>query len=505
METVRCVIDIDLPGAQISRHLYGHLTEHLGRCIYGGLYVGEDSDIPNEGGIRLDVVEALRAIAVPNLRWPGGCFAEEYHWRDGIGPRERRPRIVNSYWGDVVEDNSFGTHEFMALCDMVGAEPYIAVNVGSGSAREAGEWAEYLTRGDDSPMAALRRANGRDGPWRVRLWGLGNEPWGCGGGMRPEAYADLARVFGTYSRDHGDNQLYRVAAGSTADSYEWTEALMKALELRLGGARPERLWPTFQAISFHHYTVPGPWENKGSATDFGVDEYYWTMAKAARIEELIAGHARVMDAYDPKKTVGLVLGEWGAWFDPEPGTNPAFLFQQSTMRDALVASTHLDVFHRNADRLVIANIGQAVNVLQAVLLTDGAALVRTPTYHVFAMNKDHQDADSLAVRLPDPAPARRGLTTFSSTASRKDGHVLISLTNLDAANGLTVELDLRGARLGDPTATVLTAGALNAHNTAQNPDAVRPAPLGEARIEGSVLRVRLPPYAFATVKLPVLE
>ncbi|WP_232075342.1 hypothetical protein [Phytohabitans suffuscus] len=264
METVRCVIDIDLPGAQISRHLYGHLTEHLGRCIYGGLYVGEDSDIPNEGGIRLDVVEALRAIAVPNLRWPGGCFAEEYHWRDGIGPRERRPRIVNSYWGDVVEDNSFGTHEFMALCDMVGAEPYIAVNVGSGSAREAGEWAEYLTRGDDSPMAALRRANGRDGPWRVRLWGLGNEPWGCGGGMRPEAYADLARVFGTYSRDHGDNQLYRVAAGSTADSYEWTEALMKALELRLGGARPERLWPTFQAISFHHYTVPGPWENKGA-------------------------------------------------------------------------------------------------------------------------------------------------------------------------------------------------------------------------------------------------
>jgi alpha-L-arabinofuranosidase len=506
---VRAVIDLDVAGPRISRHVYGHFAEHLGRCIYGGFFVGEDSPIPNEGGIRLDVVEALRTIAIPNLRWPGGCFADEYHWRDGIGPRERRPRMVNSHWGDVVEDNSFGTHEFMALCELLGAEPYISINVGSGSVREASEWAEYLTRGDDSPMAALRRANGRDEPWRVRFWGLGNEPWGCGGGMRAEAYADLARVFGTYSRDHSGNQLYRIAAGGSSDNYHWTEVLMKALERTIGaGAAPADRTPTFQAISFHHYTVPGSWEHKGSATEFDLEEYYWTMAQAAAVDQILSGHARVMDAYDPDKTVGLVLDEWGNWFDVEPGTHPGFLFQQNTLRDALTASLHFDAFHRHADRLVMANIAQTVNVLQAMLLTDGEALVRTPSYHVFAMNSAHQDADSLAVRLPRPAPVRQvahtELSTFSASASRKDGHVLISLTNLDAEGGLAVELDLRGARVGVPTATVLTAGTLNAHNTPQDPQAVRPAPLDEASIEGGLLRVQLPPHAFATVKLPLL-
>jgi alpha-N-arabinofuranosidase len=506
---VRAVIDVDLPGPRIRRHLYGHFAEHLGRCIYGGFFVGETSDIPNEGGIRLDVVRALRSIAIPNLRWPGGCFADEYHWRDGVGPRERRPRMVNSHWGDVVEDNSFGTHEFMALCGLLDAEPYISVNVGSGTVREASEWAEYLTRGDDSPMAALRRANGRDEPWRVRFWGLGNEPWACGGGMRAEAYADLARVFGTYSRDHGGNRLYRIAAGGSSDNYHWTEVLMKALGRSLTPTRPRAVHgEPFQAISFHHYTVPGPWEHKGSATQFDLDEYYWTMAKAARIEQILAGHARVMDVYDPEKTIGLVLDEWGTWFDVEPGTNPGFLFQQNTMRDALVASVHFDAFHRHSDRLVMANIAQTVNVLQAMLLTDGEALVRTPSYHVFAMNKGHQDAESLQVRLLAPAPVRQvadtELSTFSASASRRDGQLLISLTNLDAEDGLTVEFDLRGVRLGAPVAKVLTADALNAHNTPQDPYAVQPGPLVEAGIDGGLLRVQLPPHAFATIQLPVL-
>jgi beta-galactosidase len=506
---VRGVIDVDLPGPRISRHVYGHFAEHLGRGIYGGFFVGEDSAIPHEGGIRLDVVQALRDIAIPNLRWPGGCFADAYHWRDGIGPREQRPRMVNSHWGDVVEDNSFGTHEFMALCELLGAEPYIAVNVGSGTVRAAGEWAEYLTRADDSPMAALRRANGRDEPWRVRFWGLGNEPWGCGGGMRAEAYADLARTFGTYSRDHGDNRLYRIAAGADSGDYHWTEVLMKALGRTLGSAAAEGHGTgTFQAISLHHYTVPGAWQHKGSATRFDLDEYYWTMAKAARIEEILTRHGQIMDAYDPGRTVGLVLDEWGTWYDVEPGTNPGFLYQQNTLRDALVAALHLDAFHRHADRLVMANIAQTVNVLQAMLLTDGDALVLTPSYHVFAMNKGHQDADSLAVRLPAPPPVHRvadtDLATFHATASRRNGQVLVSLTNLDAHRGLTAELDLRGARLGTPTATVLSAGTLNAHNTPQDPRAVHPRPLRDVRLADGLLRVELPRHSFATVQLPVL-
>lgn len=454
------------------------------------------------------MVEALRAVAIPNLRWPGGCFADEYHWRDGIGPREQRPRMVNSHWGDVVEDNSFGTHEFMQLCEMLGTEPYVSVNVGSGTVRAASEWAEYLTRDDDSPMASLRRANGRDKPWSVRFWGLGNEPWGCGGGMRPEQYAEQARTFGTYSRDHGGNKLYRIAAGGNDDNYLWTEVLMKALGRKLGGDIVAEGDNTFQAISFHHYTLSGSsWSQKGSATEFDVDNYYWTMAKAVDVERILAGHARVMDVYDPDKTIGLVLDEWGTWFDVEPGTNPGFLFQQNTLRDALVAGLHFDAFHRHADRLVMANLAQTVNVLQAMLLTDGEALVRTPTYHVFAMNRDHQDAESLSLRFTTPAPVHRvaatDLPTVTGSASRTADRMLISLTNLHADEAAEVELDLRGATPGEPVATVLTADALNAHNTPQNPDAVRPRPLPGVTVADGVLRVPLPPHAFVTVAVPV--
>jgi alpha-N-arabinofuranosidase len=500
----RGVIDVDLPGPTISRHLYGHFAEHLGRCVYGGFFVGEDSGIPHERGLRLDVIEALRELGIPNLRWPGGLFADEYHWRDGVGPREQRPRMVNSHWGDIVEDNSFGTHEFMDLCEMLGADPYVVANVGSGTAAEAKDWIEYLTRADGSPMAALRRANGRDRPWKVPFWGLGNEPWGGGGNMRAEYYADLARTFSTFSKDHGDNRLYRIAAGADTDRYEWTEVLMKALG-RSYGTRATPGGP-FQGISFHYYTLAGAWQDKGSATDFDTDRYYTTLAAAARIEDLLATHTAIMDAYDPDRHVGLVLDEWGTWYDVEPGTHPGFLFQQNTMRDALVAGVHFDAFHRHAGRLVMANIAQTVNVLQAMLLTDGKSLIRTPTFHVFAMNRGHHDALSLPVRFPRPLPristGRGPLTTVSASASRRDGRVLISLSNLDAEAGADVELDLRGAAaFGDLQAQLLTAPAVNAHNTADAPGAVVPAAFDGVTLTGGRVRVPLPPHSFATVRL----
>ncbi|WP_337059867.1 alpha-N-arabinofuranosidase [Kineococcus sp. G2] len=503
-QRVQAVLDVDLPGPRINRHLYGHFAEHLGHCVYGGFWVGEDSEVPNEAGIRLDVVEALRALDIPNLRWPGGCFADTYHWRDGVGPREQRPTMVNSHWGDVVEDNSFGTHEFMALCELLGAAPYVSANVGSGTVREAAEWIEYLTRADDSPMARLRRANGRDEPWSVPFWGLGNEPWGCGGGMGAAAYAELARQFGTYSLDHGDNHLYRIAAGAADADYRWTEVLMQNLGRYLGaGPVSGHGTNTYQAISFHHYTITGPtWDEKGSATGFDTDEYYRTMLKARGVERIIAGHANVMDAYDPDKRVGLVLDEWGTWFDVEPGTNPGFLFQQNTVRDALVAAVHFDAFHRHADRLVMANIAQTVNVLQAVLLTDGDTLVLTPTYHVFAMNKGHQDATSLPLTVRGAAPSRRAgeeeLTTFSASASTKDGQVLVSLSNLDAEAPLEVALHVRGGTVTAPHARVLTADHVSAHNTATStPVAVRD--LDEVHLRDGVLTATLPAHSFATV------
>ncbi|GAA1874515.1 alpha-N-arabinofuranosidase [Myceligenerans crystallogenes] len=498
------VVDLDLTGPTISRHVYGHFAEHLGRCIYGGFWVGEDSATPNVRGIRSDVVEALKDLRIPNLRWPGGCFADDYHWRDGIGPRDQRPRMVNSHWGDVVEDNSFGTHEFMDLCELLGADPYVSGNVGSGTVQEMSDWVEYLTRGDDSPMAALRRANGRDEPWKVPFWGLGNEAWGCGGNLRAEQFASLARQYATYSRNHGGNDLYRIAAGANADDYHWTETLMRSFDdlSREPGEKPG----PFQGLSIHYYTMSGTWSDKGSATEFSTDEWYATMVAARRMDELLTRHSTVMDRYDPHGKVGLVVDEWGTWWNVEPGTNPGFLYQQNTLRDALVASVHFDAFHAHAGRVVMANIAQTVNVLQAMLLTDpeSGALVLTPTYHVFAMNAAHQDAASLAVHLRDvPVRETAGaqLPLVSASASVKDDAALISLSNLDAEAGRTVVLDLRGRGVAGHSARVLTAGTANAHNTPDAPAAVAPRAHDGVRAHERGLEVDLPAHSYVTVSL----
>lgn len=505
--SITAVIDLDLPGATISRHVYGHFAEHLGRCIYGGFWVGEDSPVENVRGIRSDVVAALRAIQIPNLRWPGGCFADDYHWRDGIGPRDQRPRMVNSHWGDVVEDNAFGTHEFMDLCELLGAEAYISGNVGSGTVAEMSEWIEYLTRADDSPMAALRRAHGRDEPWTVPFWGIGNEAWGCGGNLRAEQFASLARQYATYVRDHGANTTYRIAAGASDHDYQWTETLMRSFDALDAGHGPAA---PFQAVSLHYYTLTGPWSDKGSATEFSVEEWYLALARAQHMNTLLERHTTVMDRHDPHRRVGLVVDEWGTWWNVEPGTNPGFLYQQNTLRDALVASVHFDAFHRHADRVVMANIAQTVNVLQAMILTDpeSGALVLTPTYHVFAMNTAHHDAASLAVHLrgvDTHTVDGRDLPLVSASASVKDTTALISLSHLDAETDRTVVLDLRGRDVVAHHAQILTATTLGAHNTPERPDAVAPRNHDAVRPHPRGLEVDLPAHSYVTVALELGE
>ncbi|HYP43865.1 MAG TPA: alpha-L-arabinofuranosidase C-terminal domain-containing protein [Propionibacteriaceae bacterium] len=500
----RAVINLDVTGAHISRHIYGHFAEHLGRCIYEGIWVGEDSDIPNDRGIRLDVVEALKALHIPNLRWPGGCFADEYHWKDGIGPKAARPRMVNTHWGNVEENNHFGTHEFMLLCELLETEPYISGNVGSGTVEEMSQWVEYLTRDGDSPMVALRKANGRDTPWGIKFWGIGNETWGCGGHMRPEFYADLARQYSTYCRNHGDNKLYRIASGANIDDYAWTEALMKTLGDFGTGDHPRNL---MQALSLHYYTHGESWTEKGSATEFGDDDYYLSMLRAQRMDELLTRHINIMDVYDPGQRIGLVVDEWGTWWNVEPGTNPGFLYQQNTMRDALVASLTFDIFHAHAHRVVMTNIAQTVNVLQAVLLTEENQLILTPTYHVFEMNKDHHDAALLPVSLSAPNATRtvreQPLRTLSVSASTKNGQALVSVTNLDAEAGERVELDLRGLDYEVTDARVLTAPRLQDHNTAAAPAAVTPTTFDRYTRSGRRLTLELPPHSFVTVKMHV--
>ena len=472
----------------ISRYIYGNFSEHLGHCIYGGIFVGKDSSIPNVNGIRTDVVEAMKAIRLPVLRWPGGCFADEYHWRDGIGPQEKRRNMVNTNWGGVTEDNSFGTHEFMELCRQVGCEPYITGNVGSGTAQEMSEWVEYLNSDGDSTVVRERRANGRQDSWGVRFWGVGNESWGCGGIMRPEYYADVYRRYQNFCRKYGDHKLYKIACGPNSGDTEWTEAVMKNAA------------PYMDGLSLHYYTVPGPWEHKGSATAFSADEYRTTLCKAAVMEDLIRKHTDIMDKYDPEKRVGLIVDEWGTWFDVEPGTNPGFLYQQNTMRDAMVAALTLDIFNRRCDRVFMANIAQTVNVLQAVILTDGEKMVLTPTYYVFDLYQHHMDAKQLgcAVEAGNIGTAEHPLCAVTASASEKDGIITVTLSNLDPDNAGEVAVSLPEA--ASEAAGRILQGKMDAYNDFES-SPLKTEAFTDFEIRGKEILVRMPACSVAELRI----
>ena len=477
----------------IPKEIYGQFAEHLGSCIYGGIWVGENSDIPNIKGYRTDVFNALKALQVPVMRWPGGCFADEYHWMDGIGPRDQRPKMVNNNWGGTVEDNSFGTHEFLNLCEMLGCEPYVSGNVGSGTVEELAKWVEYMTSEGDSPMANLRRKNGRDKAWKVKYLGVGNESWGCGGSMYPEYYSDLYRRYATYCRNYDGNQLFKVASGASDYDYKWTRVLM------------ERAGSMMNGISLHYYTVTGWVGSKGSATQFTPDDYYWTMGKCREIEDVLKKHIAIMDELDPKNNVALLLDEWGTWWDVEPNTIPGHLFQQNTLRDAFVASLSLDIFHKYTRRLKMCNIAQVVNVLQSMILTDGPRMVLTPTYHVFRMYKVHQDATYLPVDIQcDTMQVRdnRTLPLVSATASKdKNGKIHLSISNIDTENARELTIRLNGAQAKGVTGKILTAAHINDYNSFDKPETVVPRPFKDARLRKGVLTLTMPAKSIVTLEL----
>ena len=490
-DQVQITFDKDSTGPVISRHIYGHFSEHLGRCIYDGIWVGEGSDIPNIHGYRKDVFEALKEIAVPNLRWPGGCFADTYHWMDGIGPRESRPEIVNVHWGGVTEDNSFGTHEFMGFCEELGCEPVISGNVGSGTVQEMSEWIEYLTSNALSPMTRLRKANGREEPWKVKFWGIGNETWGCGGNMTPEFYSDQLKRYAQYCTDAGGNRLYRVACGAPGGNYEWTEVIMKAWANVQGGGNQNYM----QGLSLHHYTICHDWSKKGPAVDFNEDEWYRTLSRTSEMETLVTKHDSIMTLYDPEKKIGLIVDEWGNWHDVEPGTNPGFLYQQNTLRDALVAGINLNIFNNHADRVRMANIAQIVNVLQAVVLTQGKEMVKTPTWYVFKMYKPHHDATLIpvCVKSPDFTAADMSAPVVTASASRDaQGVVHISLTNADLKKNQAIVCDLKGLNVSKVSGEIITAEKMNALNDFGKKEEVTIQSFDQAKIKNGQLNVTLP-------------
>lgn len=485
-------VNPNLKKGHINKEIYGHFAEHLGRGIYEGIYVGEDSDIPNTKGMRNDVVSALKAIKVPVLRWPGGCFADEYHWKDGIGPKENRKKMINTHWGGVVEDNSFGTHEFMELCEQLGCEAYINGNVGSGSVQEMSEWVEYMTFDGVSPMANLRAQNGHEKPWQVHFFGVGNENWGCGGNMTSNHYANLYRRYQTYVRDYQqENPIFKIACGANSDDYHWTKDVLETCF----DHTPEHLHGLMNGLSLHYYTVPQNWSKKGSATVFDEAEWYNTLAKTLKMETLIKRHTTIMDEYDPEQNIGLIIDEWGTWFDPELGTNPGFLYQQNTMRDALVAGINLNLFNKNCDRVKMANIAQMVNVLQAVILTEGEKMILTPTYYVFYLYKQHQDAtlvDSFIQTEKIGTKENQVPNLHESVSVDDNGTINMTINNLSVTESYEVASIFTDWQVKEVKGTILT-GQMTAHNTFEAPEVVQLKDFTDYKLTEEGLSFNIPP------------
>ncbi|HEY9226925.1 MAG TPA: alpha-L-arabinofuranosidase C-terminal domain-containing protein [Gemmatimonadaceae bacterium] len=489
--STQLVVHADRGRDTISRHIYGQFAEHLGRLVYDGVWSRSGPEGPWQ--MRTDVVEALKRIKVPNIRWPGGCFADTYHWRDGVGPSDQRPSIVNTNWGGVTEDNGVGTHEFLALTKALGAEPFVVGNVGSGTVQEMHDWWEYLNHPGRSPMADLRRKNGQQEPFNVRWWGIGNEAWGCGGNMRPEYYADELKRYGTYLPGYGGVRPFRVAVGPSDGDYNWMEVLMREAGRHIEG------------VDLHHYTLAGPWSAKGPATGFTDAQWFRSMRNALAVDEMITRHSAIMDKYDPRKRVALIVGEWGTWHDPEPGSRPGFLYQQNTMRDALVAAASLDIFNKHADRVRGANIAQMVNVLQAMILTQGRQMVLTPTYHVFEFYTVHHDAVLLPISVSRGGWYAVGVDSIpavSASASRdRSGVIHVTMSNLDPTATRTVTVDIQGASATNVSGRVLAAERTDAHNTFERPEVVKPARFTDARIANGQLSVTLPARSVVVLEL----
>lgn len=501
----RITIEANQPGAVINPNIYGHFVEHLGRGVYEGIWVGPDSNIPNTRGIRNDVVGALRKIRVPLVRWPGGCFAELYHWRDAIGPREQRPRGVNTAWGDEVESNHFGSHEFMDFIEQIGAQPFISINIASGSPAEAQAWMQYLTGPADSGPGLERAANGRKEPWKIPFIGIGNETWGCGGNMTAEYYSDIYRQYVSVLQPYG----MMIASDANSDDYEWTQTFLERSLYRHPPDMPTTLayiskQPQIGMISVHFYTFSGnDWGKKSPAVGFSEEDWARSMERTWKTDEMIAKHTAILDRHDPDGKVGISFSEWGAWWATDE-KRPSNLYQANTLRDAVIAGLTLNIFQNHAARVKMANLAQMVNVLQALILTDGEKMVLTPTYHVFDLYQGHQGATLLPtnVTAPDYSMNSVNVPSLSASASRAaDGAVTLSLVNLDPVRDAKVEIDLRGKNLQSVQGRVVTAAAMDARPEFARADPLAPTKLKQVAVRRGVVTMVAPAKSVVVLEL----
>jgi alpha-L-arabinofuranosidase len=515
----RVEILLNEPVGKIAPEIYGHFAEHLGGVVYDGIWVGENSKIANIGGIRKALVDALQKIKPAVVRWPGGCFADSYDWRDGVGPREKRPRHTN-FWRDAPEwpkdapdgpwkydTNHFGTNEFARFCKLVGAQPYFAANLRSLTAKDFYEWVEYCNSpaGTTTP-ADMRAAGGDREPFNVRYWGVGNESWGCGGNFTPEEYAQEYRRFSEWVPRYGVNLAF-IGSGPNGGDLGWSRRFFGRLAERGGFGR---MW----GWALHHYSwnVTGGrtndwYQGKGDAVKYANEEWYELLNEADRIETLITDHWAIMGEFDRQHRVKLVIDEWGAWYKPGSEVNNTHLLgQQSTMRDAVLAGISLDTFHKHADKIAMANIAQLINCLQSLFLAHEDKFIVTPTYHVFDMYLAHQGAQSLrtmvsAPRLPytrNEKPATlRGL---SASSSLRDKELTLTVTNPDISQTRETEIAVRGANIKAIKVTTLTASDIHAHNSFANPRQIEPKE-SEITLKSGVLVYRFAPASVTKLQI----
>ncbi len=491
------ILDASKPGPIINKNIYGQFAEHLGRGIYEGIWVGPESKTPNTKGWRNDVVSALKDLKVPLIRWPGGCFADEYHWRDGIGPRNKRMVRVNTNWGGVLEDNAVGTHEFFDLVEMLGAEAYVNGNLGTGSPQEMAEWLEYMTSESKSTLAETRRQNGRDKPFRVHYFAIGNEAWGCGGNMTPEYYTNLYKQYAAFLKTPKHNTPILIASGGHTDDTSWADYLT-------ANVKPN--WSMrMDAVSFHYYTLPkANWAAKGAATNFPESEWFSTFQQTLRMDGFIVENKKVMDKNDPEKKVGFYVDEWGTWYDVTGDDNPGFLYQQNSLRDAIVAALNFNIFHKHADRVHMSIIAQMVNVLQAMILTEKDKMILTPTYHVFKMYIPFQDATSLPVSIknvPQYELDKKSIPAISvSAAKAKDGKVYLAIANTNPHKAEVLNINAKGLNAKKATGQVLTSDKMDTHNTFANPNAIAPKAYSAEAKSGALL-LNIPAKSVVVVAL----
>jgi len=500
-QKVELSVDVSKGGAKIDRNIFGQFAEHLGHGVYEGIWVGPDSTIPNTRGIRNDVVAALKALKVPNVRWPGGCFADEYHWRKGIGPQ--RTVTLNPNWGGVIEPNTFGTHEFMDFLDQIGAQAYVSVNVGSGTPQEAAEWLEYMTTAQPTTLAKERASNGHPAPYNVALLGIGNESWDCGGNMTPDYYLSQLKIYSRFVRNFNPaqqdkQQMLKIAVGPGGTEprwTDWTETIMKAYQ------HHQWSWD-MNGLSMHNYTV-GHWPPSFASVGFGETEYAQILKFTLDMDDLIAKHSAIMDKYDPQKKVALVVDEWGGWYAPLPGSNPGFLVQQNSLRDAILAALNLNIFARHADRVRMANIAQMINVLQAMIMTDKEKMVLTPTYHVFKMYVPFQDATFVPVVF-DAGTYTHGDVSLprvdAIAAKDKTGKLWLEVTNIDPNQPTEIDINVPGITPKSAAGETLIAPKVDSVNTFEAPHTILPKPVS-AKAQAGKLTLKLEPKSVTVVAI----